>query len=470
MSATPPILWAPDEARDRARHDHPLRAAGSRRPAASRPRGYPRPLALVRDRARGVLGLDLGVLRRARVASYGASSTPARCRARDGSPGAAPQLRGARFRSRDPRDDRDPARLELRPLAETTWGELAEATRRTAAALRARRRRAGRPRRRLPPEHPRGGRRVPRLREPRRDLVELLAGLRRAQRRRPLRADRAARALAVDGYRYGGRDHDRLDVVARAAGGDADLERTVVLGYLDLEPSLDGLGRRPGGTTSSPRATTSRSRSPRSPSTIRSGCSTARGRPGLPKAIVHGHGGILLEHLKKLHLHVDLQEDDRLFWFTTTGWMMWNFVVGRPAHRRVDRALRRQPRASRPRHALGPRRGGRDHVLRHLGELRRRLHEGRRRAARGRDLSRSWRSGRPGRRSRPRASTGSTTQLGPDCGSSRRRAARTSARRSSAACPTLPVYRGELQARALGAKVEAWTPTACPSSARSASS
>ena len=52
------------------------------------------------------------------------------------------------------------------------------------------------------------------------------------------------------------------------------------------------------------------------------------GTTGLPKAIVQGHGGILLEHLKKLHLHVDAQEDDRIFWFTTTGWMMWNFLVG----------------------------------------------------------------------------------------------------------------------------------------------
>jgi acetoacetyl-CoA synthetase len=52
------------------------------------------------------------------------------------------------------------------------------------------------------------------------------------------------------------------------------------------------------------------------------------GTTGLPKAIVQGHGGILLEHLKKLNLHVDAQEGDRLFWFTTTGWMMWNFLVG----------------------------------------------------------------------------------------------------------------------------------------------
>src|SRR6202011_2446185 len=52
------------------------------------------------------------------------------------------------------------------------------------------------------------------------------------------------------------------------------------------------------------------------------------GTTGLPKAIVHGHGGILLEQLKKGHLHLDLHAGDRMFWFTTTGWMMWNFLVG----------------------------------------------------------------------------------------------------------------------------------------------
>src|SRR4029078_9540624 len=52
------------------------------------------------------------------------------------------------------------------------------------------------------------------------------------------------------------------------------------------------------------------------------------GTTGLPKAIVQGHGGILLEQLKKLNLHVDAQGGARVFWFTTTGWMMWNFLIG----------------------------------------------------------------------------------------------------------------------------------------------
>ena len=51
------------------------------------------------------------------------------------------------------------------------------------------------------------------------------------------------------------------------------------------------------------------------------------GTTGLPKAIVHGHGGILLEHLKNQRCTWDLGPGDRLLWFTTTGWMMWNFLV-----------------------------------------------------------------------------------------------------------------------------------------------
>ena len=52
------------------------------------------------------------------------------------------------------------------------------------------------------------------------------------------------------------------------------------------------------------------------------------GTTGLPKPIVHGHGGIVLEHLKMLALHQDLGPDDVFFWYTTTGWMMWNYLVG----------------------------------------------------------------------------------------------------------------------------------------------
>ncbi|MGA2666343.1 MAG: acetoacetate--CoA ligase [Nitrososphaerales archaeon] len=52
------------------------------------------------------------------------------------------------------------------------------------------------------------------------------------------------------------------------------------------------------------------------------------GTTGLPKPLVHGHGGILLEHLKTLSLHNDLGPSDTMFWYTSTGWMMWNYLVG----------------------------------------------------------------------------------------------------------------------------------------------
>ncbi|MAQ91969.1 MAG: hypothetical protein CMM84_00325, partial [Rhodothermaceae bacterium] len=51
------------------------------------------------------------------------------------------------------------------------------------------------------------------------------------------------------------------------------------------------------------------------------------GTTGLPKPIVHGHGGITLEHTKGLSLHLDLGPQDRFFWFSTTGWMMWNLLI-----------------------------------------------------------------------------------------------------------------------------------------------
>ena len=66
------------------------------------------------------------------------------------------------------------------------------------------------------------------------------------------------------------------------------------------------------------------------------------GTTGLPKAIVHGHGGVVAEHLKVLTFHQDLTPADRFFWFTTTGWMMWNYLVSGLLTGVHDRALRRR--------------------------------------------------------------------------------------------------------------------------------
>jgi acetoacetyl-CoA synthetase len=118
--------------------------------------------------------------------------------------------------------------------------------------------------------------------------------------------------IATEGYRYGGRDFDRRERVAELEAALPTLEHTVLVpsGWDELlaEPAALEFERVPfdhplwvlfsSGTT------------------------------GLPKAIVQGHGGILLEHLKKLNLHSNLGPGDRFLWYTTTGWMMWNFLVG----------------------------------------------------------------------------------------------------------------------------------------------
>ena len=88
------------------------------------------------------------------------------------------------------------------------------------------------------------------------------------------------------------------------------------------------------------------------------------GTTGLPKPIVHGHGGILLEHAKQLAFSLDLGPGDRFFWFSTTGWMMWNLLVSGAGRRLGRRALRRRPGLARPVDAVAAGRGDGDDVLR----------------------------------------------------------------------------------------------------------
>jgi acetoacetyl-CoA synthetase len=135
--------------------------------------------------------------------------------------------------------------------------------------------------------------------------------------------------FAVDGYRYGGKDFDRSETVAALREAMPSLEHTVLLPYLDPEADPAALG---GETTTWARVLAAGEGAElgfeRVPFDHPLWVLYSSGTTGLPKAIVQGQGGILLEHLKKLGIHVDAHPGDRLFWFTTTGWMMWNFLVG----------------------------------------------------------------------------------------------------------------------------------------------
>jgi acetoacetyl-CoA synthetase len=133
--------------------------------------------------------------------------------------------------------------------------------------------------------------------------------------------------LAVDGYRYGGKAFDRLDIVAGLEREMPTLQHTVVLPYLkpDADPGRLTKGIHWADVEES--GAGAELAFERVPFDHPLWVLYSSGTTGLPKAIVQGHGGILLEHLKKMHLHVDAQEGDRVFWFTTTGWMMWNFLV-----------------------------------------------------------------------------------------------------------------------------------------------
>lgn len=133
--------------------------------------------------------------------------------------------------------------------------------------------------------------------------------------------------IAVDGYAYNGKRFDRREIVGEIEAALPTLAATVLVPYLDPAATPEGL-RVGMHYADLPRQGHETLEFEDVPFDHPLWVVYSSGTTGLPKPIVHGHGGVVLEHLKALSFHQDLGPEDVFFWYTTTGWMMWNYLIG----------------------------------------------------------------------------------------------------------------------------------------------
>jgi len=134
--------------------------------------------------------------------------------------------------------------------------------------------------------------------------------------------------ICADGYRYAGKEIDCLARVREVVHRIPQIERVVVVSYLREQPEIGGIRDSVLWTDWVATSTRLPSQQPaRLPFNQPIYILYSSGTTGLPKCMVHGAGGTLLQHLKELVLHTDLRREDRIFYFTTCGWMMWNWLV-----------------------------------------------------------------------------------------------------------------------------------------------